>query len=255
MAGSDSQKQLLTLIRDFTAEKSQGERRIAKRKKRIEELRSELDASNQELEEAKRDKETAEQELNGHQVQLSMCEASNQALEARIALINNEISKLASELAALKSEESSSRDGFIEKMLHLNAKIRKFQESLPSAFNAEKCSIVTLNGGSSTVDEQDAQKARVTQENKLAEMVLHANQEEQQYEAEKGIHDQLCMSMKCLICLLNVFFALTEHKLTSGLEEKYAALGDELQNRFLCPRCHQDNSEELGEILQISDGS
>ncbi|KAK4393049.1 hypothetical protein Sango_1775700 [Sesamum angolense] len=186
MAGSDSQKQLLTLIRDFTAEKSQGERRIAKLKKRIEELRSEVDASNRELEEAKRDKEMAEQELNGRQVELSMCEASNQALEARIALTNNEISKVASELAALKSEESSSRyrsigyfgslDGFIEKMLHLNAKIRTFQELLPSAFNAEKCSVATLNGGSSTVDEQDAQKAIVAQENKHDEIVLHANQ-------------------------------------------------------------------------------
>ncbi|KAL6551528.1 hypothetical protein OROGR_007682 [Orobanche gracilis] len=40
--------------------------------------------------------------------------------------------------------------------------------------------------------------------------------------------------------------------LTSDLEGKFAALGDELQKRFLCPRCHHDNSEELGEILQIS---
>ncbi|KAK4417714.1 hypothetical protein Salat_2184100 [Sesamum alatum] len=191
MAGSDSQKQFRTLIRDFTTEKTQGERRIAKWKKRVEELRSEVDASNRELEEAKRYKETAEQELNGHEVELSMCEASIQALEARIALINNEISKVASELAALKSEESSLRDGFIEKMLHLNAKIRKFQELLPSAFNAEKCSIATLNGGSVTVDEQETQKARAAEENKLAEMVLHSNQEEQQYKAEKVIHDQV----------------------------------------------------------------
>ncbi|XP_020554547.1 centrosomal protein of 135 kDa isoform X2 [Sesamum indicum] len=263
MAGSDSQKQLLTLIRDFTAEKSQGERRIAKRKKRIEELRSELDASNRELEEAKLDKETAEQELNGHQVELSMCEASNQALEARIALTNNEISKLASELAALKSEESSLRDGFIDKMLHLNAKIRKFQELFPSAFNAETCSIATLNGGSSTVYEQDAQKARVTQENKLAEILLHTNQEEQQYKAEKAIHDQVQQELinleKKVLLLESVMKESKElqelRRLTSGLEEKYAALGDELQKRFLCPRCHQDNSEELSEILQISDGS
>lgn len=39
--------------------------------------------------------------------------------------------------------------------------------------------------------EQDAQKARVTQENKLAEILLHTNQEEQQYKAEKAIHDQV----------------------------------------------------------------
>ncbi|KAI3474837.1 hypothetical protein Pfo_030148 [Paulownia fortunei] len=260
MAGSDSQKQLLTLIRDFTTEKSQGERRIVNQKKRIEELRSELDSSNTELEEAKRDKETTEQQLKGYEVELSMNEASIKALEARIALTNNEISKLGSELAALKV------DGFIERMLELNAQIRKFQELLASTFNAENCSEATLNGVSLTAHKQDAQQARVVLENKLAQIILHTNQEEQQYKIEQVIHDQVEQELinleKQALLLESVMKENMELQelsrypwLTQELEEKCAALGDELQKRFLCPCCHQDNSEELGEILQISDRS
>ncbi|KAJ8422675.1 hypothetical protein Cgig2_025364 [Carnegiea gigantea] len=81
MAATDSQKQLLTLIRDFAAEKSQGERRVFNLKKRIEELRSELEAANSDLENGKCIKETAEQELYGYEVQLSISEASIQTLE------------------------------------------------------------------------------------------------------------------------------------------------------------------------------
>ncbi|KAL2523465.1 hypothetical protein Fot_27388 [Forsythia ovata] len=144
MAGNDPQKQLLTLIRDFATEKSQGERRIVNKKKRIEELRSELEVANAELEGAKRHKESTEQELKGYEVELSMNEASVQTIKARIALNQDELSKVGSQLEALK---------------------------------------------------------------------------------------------------------------TSELEEKCASLGDELQKRFLCPRCHRDNSEELSGILQTSDGN
>ncbi|KAL6520340.1 hypothetical protein OROMI_032520 [Orobanche minor] len=235
MAGSDSHKQMFTLIRDFSTEKSQGERRIVNQKKRIEELRSELDASSAELEKAKRDKETAEQQLKGYEVELSMNEASIQALEARIALTNNEISNLGAELAALKSEENSSRDGFIKQMLELNSQIRKFQELLPSMGN---CSEATLNDGPLPALEQDPQQSRVVLQNKLTEIVMRTDQGKEQYEAEQVIHDQMRYKQE-----------------TSELEGKFAALGDELQKRFLCPRCHHDNSEELGEILQLSNVS
>lgn len=50
-------------------------------------------------------------------------------------------------------------------------------------------------------------------------------------------------------------FALTRNKQTSELEEECAAFGDELQKRFLCPRCNEDNSAVLGEIMQPSDGN
>ncbi|KAG8384763.1 hypothetical protein BUALT_Bualt04G0152400 [Buddleja alternifolia] len=289
MAGSDSHKPLLTLIRDFSSEKTQGERRIVNQRKRIQELTSELEASNAELEGAKRDKETTEQDLKGYEVQLSMNDASIEAVEARIALTNNEISKLGSELAALKSEENSSRDGFIEKMLELNQQIRKFQELLATTFNAENYCKATLDSGSLTAHEEDTLKSRVVSENKLAQITTQADQSEQQYKAEQVIHDQIqhelidlekkasllesvmkqSMELQelnrypCILLVVSQYltpesgykFDLPRHsKQTSELEEKCAALGDKLQKRFLCPRCHQDNSEELGEILQMSDG-
>ncbi|KAL5720345.1 hypothetical protein ACHQM5_013022 [Ranunculus cassubicifolius] len=102
MATSVTQRELLTLIRDFATEKSQGERRVADLKKRIEELRSALDAINVDLEEAKRCKESAEQELKGYEVELTMNESSIQAQEARVSLIQNEISRIGSEVEAVK---------------------------------------------------------------------------------------------------------------------------------------------------------
>ncbi|KAK3000672.1 hypothetical protein RJ639_020616 [Escallonia herrerae] len=81
MAGSDPQKQLLTIIRDFATEKSQGERRIVNFKRRTQELQSELDAVNADLEDSKRLKEVTEQELKGYDVELAMAEASIQTLE------------------------------------------------------------------------------------------------------------------------------------------------------------------------------
>lgn len=81
MAGTDSQKQLFTFLRDFATENSQGERRIVGLKKRIQELRSELDSANAELEDAKRLKENTEQEILGYEVELAMNEASIQTLE------------------------------------------------------------------------------------------------------------------------------------------------------------------------------
>ncbi|KAL8471476.1 hypothetical protein ACS0TY_028307 [Phlomoides rotata] len=198
MAGSDSQKNLLALIRNFSSEKSEGERRIVNQKKRIEELRSELDAANTALEQAKREKETTDQEIKGYEVELSINDASLQALEARIALTNNEISTLASELVALKSEESSLRDGFIGTMLELNAKIRKFQECVVSSFNADNCNQATLSGGSLTAHEQDAEQARLVIEKKLSQLILHTDQEEQQHKAEVEIHDQIQIDLSNL---------------------------------------------------------
>ncbi|XP_052197842.1 uncharacterized protein LOC127804841 isoform X2 [Diospyros lotus] len=124
MAGADPQKQLISLIRSFASEKSQGEHRIAGLNERIEQLRSELDSANADLEDAKRLKETTEQELKGLEVELAMNEASIQTLEARISMIQDEISIAGSGLDALKNEESALRDDFIKKMFQLNKTIR-----------------------------------------------------------------------------------------------------------------------------------
>ncbi|XP_042019502.1 uncharacterized protein LOC121767323 isoform X2 [Salvia splendens] len=262
MAGSDSQKPLLTLIRDFTSEKSQGERRIVNQKKRIEELRSELDAANAELVEAKRDRENTDQELKGHEVELSMNEASLQALESRNALVNSDVSALGGKLAELKSEENSLWDGFIARMLELNAAIRKFQEFIVSSSNVDKSAQATPTGaGPLITHKQDGEQARLALKNELAQMVLHTDQEEQQYKTEKEIcsmlQEELSNLKRKAMLLESVMKESMElqelSKQTSELEENCAAFGDELQKRFLCPRCNEDNSAELGAIIQPSE--
>ncbi|KAF9604323.1 hypothetical protein IFM89_005904 [Coptis chinensis] len=121
---NNPQKQLLTLIRDFATEKSQGERRVAGLKKRIEELRSTLDLTNEHLEESKGLKESAEQELKGFEVELSLNDSSILAQQSRICLIQEEISKIGSQVEALKTEERIHRDDFINQMVEFNKMIR-----------------------------------------------------------------------------------------------------------------------------------
>ncbi|WVZ09066.1 hypothetical protein V8G54_022412 [Vigna mungo] len=116
--GSDSQKQLLSLIRNFAAEKSQGGNSVASvvtLRKQIAKLTSELNMEYEELEKAKRCKEMVEQDLKGFEVQLMLSEASNQTLEARVSLIQDRISAVGSDLETLKFEEAA---------------LRKFQESI-----------------------------------------------------------------------------------------------------------------------------
>ncbi|KAB5548038.1 hypothetical protein DKX38_011444 [Salix brachista] len=96
MAATDPHRQLLTLIREFASEKSQGERRMIGLKKRIQELGCEVDVANAEMEEMKCIKETTEQELKGNELQLAL----------------------------MKLLFKPWRDEFICQMFDLNAKIR-----------------------------------------------------------------------------------------------------------------------------------
>ncbi|XP_057491988.1 uncharacterized protein LOC130777603 [Actinidia eriantha] len=190
MAGTDPQKQLLTLIRDFATEKSQGERRIVGLKKRIQELRSELDLANAELEDAKRLKETAEQDLKGYEVELARNEASIQTLEVRVSLIQDEISIAGSDLEALKNEEGAVRDDFIDKMFNLNADIRKFQEKINDAFYENNLIKTSTNNVQELDDTEDAE-VRKALENKISEIISQTNAVEQEYQAELNIHKQV----------------------------------------------------------------
>ncbi|KAJ6378292.1 hypothetical protein OIU78_028521 [Salix suchowensis] len=104
MAAIDPQRQLLTLIREFASEKSQGERRMIGLKKRIQELGCEVDVANAEMEEVKCIKETTKQELKGNELQLALNEASIQTLEARISIIQDEISSVGSQVDGLKKK-------------------------------------------------------------------------------------------------------------------------------------------------------
>ncbi|CAK9170007.1 unnamed protein product [Ilex paraguariensis] len=191
MAATDPQKQILTLIRDFATEKSQGERRIVYLKKRIQELRAEVDAANAELECAKRLKETTEQEIKGYEVELSMNKASIQALEARISLIQDEISAVGSDLEAVKNEEGALRDDFIEKMRELNATIRKFQETVVCAFHEENLSGSISTDGAQPSNTRDTEVARRAIEDQLQQIISQTNIQEQEYQAEQNTHKQV----------------------------------------------------------------
>ncbi|URE42005.1 hypothetical protein MUK42_09163 [Musa troglodytarum] len=93
MASGESQKHLLSLIRNIASEKSQEELRVSDLKKRLLELQNDLNVANADLDGAKRSREMAEQELRGSQVQ------------ARISLLQQEILKLRSDLDALNMHE------------------------------------------------------------------------------------------------------------------------------------------------------
>ncbi|TYH64382.1 hypothetical protein ES332_D07G263500v1 [Gossypium tomentosum] len=193
MAGIDPPKNLLSLIRDFASEKSQGERRVVGLKKQIEELRSELEAANSELEEAKRLKETTEQELKGFEVELALNEASIQALEARIALIQDEVSNVGSEIEELKNKEATSRDEFICQMLEFNTKIRKFQETIASG--SENKNII----GDATEDHKFVKEATeitsINIKDQFTHVVSQIANEEEEYLAEQNIQKQLQLEL------------------------------------------------------------
>ncbi|KAK8497460.1 hypothetical protein V6N12_016984 [Hibiscus sabdariffa] len=216
MAGTDPPKNLLSLIRDFASEKSQGERRVVGLKKQIEELRSELEAVNSELEEAKRLKETTEQELKGFEVELSLNEASIQALEARIALIQDEISTIGSEIEDLKNKEATSR---------------KFQETI-IASGSENKNIVgnATDEDRKFIKKDDTKIASRTIEDQLAHVVSQIAKEEEDYLAEQNTQKQ-----------------------TSELEKTSASISEELQKRCICPSCQTVNVEALGGMLQAND--
>ncbi|KDP45430.1 hypothetical protein JCGZ_09679 [Jatropha curcas] len=196
MAGIDTQKQLLTLIRDCVSEKSQGERRVVGLKKRIEELRSEFEAVHAELEGAKRLKETTEQELKGYEFELAMNVTSIQILEGRISQIQDEISSIGSEVEGLKvNEERAARDEFISQMFELNARIRKFQERGTSNFQKEDNS-GTAAGEGLKADRKVVMEVVVepdlrTLDNMLAHVVSQTTKEEQEYIAEQNIQKQI----------------------------------------------------------------
>uniref|UniRef100_A0ACD6AF92 Uncharacterized protein n=1 Tax=Avena sativa TaxID=4498 RepID=A0ACD6AF92_AVESA len=143
--GGEPQKQLLSIIRDFAAEKSHGERTVSGLKRRLDDVVAASDAATAELEAAKRAREAAETELRGSQVQASIAAATIQALEATISHLQEEIAKVGSDLEELKSKEDSERDEFISQMLEMNARIRQFQQ-LASAELAGKSSELSEDG-------------------------------------------------------------------------------------------------------------
>ncbi|XP_050104046.1 uncharacterized protein LOC126583628 isoform X1 [Malus sylvestris] len=261
MAGSDARKQLLNLIHDFASEKSHGERRVVSLRKRIEELGSELEIANAELEEAKRTKETAEQEVKGFEVELAMNEATIQTLELRISHTQDEISAVGSEVEALKNKEAASRDEFISEMFEINAKIRKFQESIAGHIHEEEYC------GSAEEEDPKLGKEEVTEgdlrelEDMLAGVVSQTTKAEEEYKAEQNTQkqvQQVLSDCERKVFLMEELLKATKevHDLTrqtSELEQICATIGETLQSRCVCPSCHFDNVDVLGGLIQSSE--
>ncbi|KAK2967861.1 hypothetical protein RJ640_029855, partial [Escallonia rubra] len=173
MSGSDPQKQLLTIIRDFATEKSQGERRIVNFKKRTQELLSELDAVNADLEDSKRLKEVTEQELKGYDVELAMADASIQTLEIITASVFG--------------------DDFIDKMLKLNSKIRNFQDTVKYTFNEANSKGTTSKdeAGFKATDAEDAEVSRRALDTELPQTMSQTTAVEQEYPADQNANKQV----------------------------------------------------------------
>ncbi|CAF2007167.1 unnamed protein product [Brassica napus] len=254
MAGIDTQKQLLSLIRDFTSERSRGEQRVVGLKKRIESLQSEVEAANEEVEHAKRIKEVAEEELNGYEVESSLNDATIQSLEARIALLQDEVSTVGNEVDALKNKEGLLRDQFISQMVELNKEIRLvFQRKVASSVGNDDNVEVFEDGHGA-----DSQAIK----DMLSDVNSQLAKEEEGYLAEQYIKEQLQKEldeyekkmslMEAITDKTNSVHALAEYPYSrySELEHTLASLGEELQKRCRCQHCQAENLEVLSLLLQ-----
>ncbi|TMW84060.1 hypothetical protein EJD97_025882 [Solanum chilense] len=213
MAGNDSQKQFLTLLREFASEKSQGERRIVNHKKRNQQLQSELQLAYAEVEEAKSQKETAEQDLKVYEVELARNESAIQTLEEGILWIQDELSAYGSNVESLKNKEAETRDDFIEKMLELNAQIRKFHESITSIFRYDDCSTSASKPGSAKAKAEDAEAFKGDLQNKLAQIVSQITKEEEEYQVEQNIHRQVAEELNILESKASLIEGITKENM------------------------------------------
>ncbi|XP_037463403.1 uncharacterized protein LOC119335376 [Triticum dicoccoides] len=258
-AGGEPQKQFLSIIRDFAAEKSHGERTVSGLKRRLDDVVSASDAATAELEAAKRAREAAETELRGSEVQASIADASIQALEATISHLQEEIAKLGSELEALKSTEDIEREEFLRQMHEMNARIRQFQQKA-SAELAERCSGPPSADGkqgksaegqhgsdmNETMDSEGMLTDSVDQMNNMNAEV-HVLEEEYQkdlLELEKLRHE--LADVRAKRALMEAVMKETKKLQELGgrvaeLENVHNSLAEELQKRYICPGCGTNN--------------
>ncbi|KAF3591034.1 hypothetical protein DY000_02025733, partial [Brassica cretica] len=279
MAGIDTQKQLLSLIRDFTSERSRGEQRVVGLKRRIESLQSEVEAANEEVEHAKRIKEVAEEELNGYEVESSLNDATIQSLEARIALLQDEVSTVGNEVDALKNKEGLLRDQFISQMVELNKEVSllfllKFSLTMACGYVSVIADVEVFEDGHGA----DSQAIK----DMLSDVNSQLAKEEEGYLAEQNIKEQLQKELDeyekkmslmeaitdktnsvhalaeypysryfILIChSFRRIVSLTYNTQSSELEHTLASLGEELQKRCRCQHCQAENLEVLSLLLQ-----
>ncbi|KAJ3700644.1 hypothetical protein LUZ61_004349 [Rhynchospora tenuis] len=191
MANLDSQREFLSLIRDFSNHKSHGDRRVSDLKKRMLDLTSHLESANSDLQLAKQSRETAEQDLRGTQLHLDITCASIRALEARARNLQEEISRIGSDLNALKNKEDAEREDFKTKMLEMNARIREFREMAAQTISKQQSPELPLSTvGEVTKTENSMPDAKESFKG-LHENFKCINAEMQMLEAEyeKQLHD------------------------------------------------------------------
>ncbi|KAM0827465.1 hypothetical protein ACQ4PT_068185 [Festuca glaucescens] len=211
--GGEPQKQLLSIIRDFAAEKSHGERTVSGLKRRLDDVLAAADAATAELEAAKRAREAAETDLRGSQVQASIAARPSRRSRsllvtlprpesgnhATISHLQEEIAKVGSELEELKSKEDSERDEFISQMVEMNARIRQFRQ-MASVELARKCSeseMITLAGHNVNNKNETAESEDMVTDlaDKLSNIEAEMHALEEEYQKDLLDHKQVCQEL------------------------------------------------------------
>ncbi|XP_010227796.1 uncharacterized protein LOC100824651 isoform X3 [Brachypodium distachyon] len=248
-AGGEPQKQLLSIIRDFAAEKSHGERTVSGLKRRLDDVLAAADAATSELEAAKRAREAAETELQGSQVQASIAAASIQALEATISHLQEEISKVGSELDALKSKGDSERYEFFSQMQELNGRIREFQQ-IAHVELAEKKGFELSSADGILKDLVD----------KVSKIDAEVHALDAEYQKDLLDHEKLCQELAAIQAKRTLMEAVVgEMKQLQELggrvaevEKAHASLTEELQRRYACPGCGVNNMVGMEEAPVVA---
>ncbi|KAG2605203.1 hypothetical protein PVAP13_4NG108200 [Panicum virgatum] len=233
-AGSETPKQLLSIIRDFASEKSHGERRVSELRRRLADVRATADAAAAELDAAKRAREAAEQELRGSQVQAAIADATIQAQEATISRLQEEISKVGTDLDALKSKGDSERDDFISLMHEMNAKTRQFQQMVSLELAEYNHSGLQSTEGQHVKDKTEILES----EGILKDLTDKVRQELADIQAKRALMEAVMGESKQLKEI---------GERAAELAKVHASLVDELQRRYTCPGCGVNNMPGLEE--------
>ncbi|XP_078174457.1 spindle assembly checkpoint component [Carex rostrata] len=266
---NESHKEFLFLIRDFSNQKTHGERRVSDLKKRMLDLTSDLESANSDLEVAKQSREMTDQELKGTQFQLAMTCASIQALEARVCSLHEDISRIGSELNVLKNKEDAEREGFKMKMLEINSRIRlvlldnlfffpvKFKlflwqnssYSLGFIINYSKAGDFTKSENNMMESEESLKDLEENLKCINAEMQML----EVEYEKRLNDHSEVSKELGNLRRKRILVEAIIEKSKilpelagqTAELEREYASLGEELERKYACPSCGTNNMASI----------
>ncbi|XP_039807721.1 uncharacterized protein LOC120671452 [Panicum virgatum] len=257
-AGSETPKQLLSIIRDFASEKSHGERRVSELRRRLADVRATADAAAAELDAAKRAREAAEQELRGSQVQAAIADATIQAQEATISRLQEEISKVGTDLDALKSKGDSERDDFISLMHEMNAKTRQFQQMVSLELAEYNHSGLQSTEGQHVKDKTEILESEGILKD-LTDKVSSKDAEvqllEEEYKKDLIDHDKVRQELADIQAKRALMEAVMgESKQLKEIGERaaelakvHASLVDELQRRYTCPGCGVNNMPGLEE--------